>query len=348
MLSEKHALLRDHRCQRVPHAALLVIATSVRNMKFSLVLATRGRVLELQRFLEALERQTYRDFELLVVDQNPDDRLVRILTRAGTRFPIIHLRSEPGLSRARNLGLQFAHGDIVAFPDDDCWYSPDLLERVHDSFTCHWDAHGLTGRCIDSSGRNSHGRWDTTAGWITPFNLFKRCNSNTIFLRHLVIDRVGDFDESLGPGAGTPWGAGDDTDYIRRALTAGLIVFYSPAIHVYHDNPSLWKDRTQLARSLAYSRSFGRVLRKHHYPFWFVAYQVSRPLGGILLALIRCRLRQVCYHALASGGRFRGSAARMPPRCSASKTNSRPEDGILPPPRQSKQTTACKGTHACE
>jgi len=317
-------------------------------MKFSLVLATRGRVVELQRFLDALERQTYRDFELVVVDQNPDDRLVRILTRPGIGFPIIHLRSEPGLSRARNLGLQFAQGDIVAFPDDDCWYSPDLIERVHDSFTCHSDAHGLTGRCIDSTGRNSSGRWDTTPGWITPFNLFKRCTSITIFLRHLVIERVGNFDETLGVGAQTPWGSGEDTDYIRRALTAGLMVFYSPAIHVYHENPSLRPDRTQLAGRLAYSRGFGRVLRKHHYPFWFVAYQLSRPPGGMLLALIRGRLVQVRYHALTSLGRFRGWAARMPARCSASKTNSKPEERILPPPRQSNQTTACNGADECE
>ena len=284
-------------------------------MKFSLVLATRGRVLELHRFLDALERQTYRDFELLVVDQNPDDRLVRILTCPQTRFRISHLRSKPGLSRARNLGLQFAHGDIVAFPDDDCWYSPDLLERVHDSFRGHPDADGLTGRCIDSTGRNSQGKWDKTPGWITPFNLFKRCNSNTMFLRHLVIERVGNFDETLGVGAQTPWGAGEETDYILRALTTGLIVFYSPAIQVYHDHRSQWLDRTQLARSLAYSRGFGRVLRKHRYSLWFVAYQVSRPLGGIFLALIRGRLAQVRYHALASIGRLQGWAAHMPPHC---------------------------------
>jgi|SRR5208282_1038357 len=275
-------------------------------MKFSLILGTICRVLELQRFLDALEHQTHRDFELLVVDQNPDDRLVRILARPGTCFPIIHLRSEPGLSRARNLALPFAQGEIVGFPDDDCWYSPDLLERVHNSFTCHSDAHGLTCRCIDSKGRDSHGRWDTTSGLITPFNVFKRCNSNTIFLRHHVIERVGKFDEELGVGAQTLWGSGEDTDYILRALTLGFTVFYSPAIKVYHDDPWALLDRTRLPRWQAYSRGFGRVLRKHHYPFWFVAYQVSRPLGGTLLALIRGRLRQVRYHALASRGRLQG------------------------------------------
>ncbi|MGO9607086.1 MAG: glycosyltransferase family 2 protein [Candidatus Binataceae bacterium] len=312
-------------------------------MKFSLVLATRGRVVELQRFLGALGRQTYRDFELIVVDQNPDDRLVGVLAREGVRFRINHLRSEPGLSFARNCGLPFAHGDIVAFPDDDCWYSPDLLERVHDSFTRHLDAHCLSGRCIDSTGRDSHGRWDSTPGWITPFNLFRRCNSNTLFLRHLVIERVGDFDEQLGVGAETPWGSGEDTDYVLRALTAGCKAFYSPEIQVYHNNPSLWPDRDQLARRLGYSRGFGRVLRKHRYPLWLVGYHVSRPLGGLLLALIRGRLGQVRYYALASGGRLQGWAAHMPPQCSASATSSKSDevcnrDGKLSSPTKQKST----------
>jgi glycosyltransferase involved in cell wall biosynthesis len=275
-------------------------------MKFSLVLATLGRVLELQRFLDALERQTYRDFELLVVDQNPDERLARILARAGTHFPVSRLQSAPGLSRARNFGLRFAHGDIIGFPDDDCWYPPDLLERVRDALTFNSRVHGLTGRCVDSKGRDSHGRWDKTSGLITPFNVFRRCNSNTIFLRHHVIERVGQFDEELGAGARTSWGSGEDADYILRAITIGLTLLYIPAIKVCHDDPWLFSSRTPLPRWLAYSRGFGRILRKHHYPLWFVVYQVSRPLGGTLLALMRGRVAQVRYHAMASRGRLQG------------------------------------------
>jgi len=297
-------------------------------MKFSLVLGTLGRVLELQRFLDTLERQTHRDFELVVVDQNRDDRLVGILAHSGTRLPIIHLRSTPGLCLARNLGLQFAQGDIVGFPDDDCWYSPDLLEQVHNHFMCHSEVHGLTGRCVDSMGKDSHGRWDTRSGLVTPFSVFRRCNSNTMFLRRLVIERVGKFDEELGAGAQTPWGCGDDTDYILRALTAGLTIFYSRAIEVYHENPWTLLDRAQLSRWLAYSRGFGRLLRKHHYPLWFVGNQVSRPLVGMLLSLIRGRLGQVRYHALASFGRLQGWAAHMPPQSSASETSNAPDEGV--------------------
>ena len=86
---------------------------------FDLVVATVGRVDELERLLGSLERQTHRGFTVLVVDQNDDDRL-RPLLAAHPALDIAHLRSAPGLSRARNAALGAADGGLVAFPDDDC------------------------------------------------------------------------------------------------------------------------------------------------------------------------------------------------------------------------------------
>ena len=91
-------------------------------MKISLILATKGRVEEMKRFMRSLAQEGNGSFELIVVDQNEDDRVGAILRELNLRFPIIHLRSEVGLSRARNVGATAATGDIIAFPDDDCWY----------------------------------------------------------------------------------------------------------------------------------------------------------------------------------------------------------------------------------
>ena len=92
-------------------------------MKFSLILATLNRTGEVDYLLKTLDRQTYRNFELIVVDQNADDRLVPLLAPYQANFPILHLQSAKGLSRARNVALEHVSGDIVAFPDDDCAYA---------------------------------------------------------------------------------------------------------------------------------------------------------------------------------------------------------------------------------
>jgi glycosyltransferase involved in cell wall biosynthesis len=82
-------------------------------------MATINRDQEISRFLAKLDAQTHQDFELIVVDQNSDDRLCRVIETYQNRFTIRHLRSSvTGASRSRNLGLREAKGDIIGFPDD--------------------------------------------------------------------------------------------------------------------------------------------------------------------------------------------------------------------------------------
>ena len=115
-------------------------------MKISLILATKDRVKEIERFMQSLTHQGNGGLELIVVDQNADDRLESILENSKLSFPIIHLRSEVGLSRARNVGMAFATGDTIAFPDDDCWYPAGLLARVVSELQSQLSVDGLTGR----------------------------------------------------------------------------------------------------------------------------------------------------------------------------------------------------------
>jgi len=103
-------------------------------MKVSLILATKNRVEEVDRFVRSLADQGYGDLELIVVDQNEDDRLAAILAQSNLRFPIVHLRSKAGLSHARNVGIRAATGDIILVQDADLEYSPEdypaLLEPL--------------------------------------------------------------------------------------------------------------------------------------------------------------------------------------------------------------------------
>ena len=70
---------------------------------FDLVVATIGRVSELDHLLTSLEFQTHTDFRVIVVDQNPDESSRPALATTG--LEVVHVRSAPGLSRARNVGL---------------------------------------------------------------------------------------------------------------------------------------------------------------------------------------------------------------------------------------------------
>src|SRR5438477_7217909 len=132
---------------------------------FDLVVATIDRVEELGRLLESLERQTHKDFRVLVADQNEDHRVESVLERHPS-LGVERLHTEPGLSRARNAVLPNVQADAVGFPDDDCVYPDDLLERVAARLEGGLD--GVTGR---------EPSWTATAAVLTRDNLWNRAIS---------------------------------------------------------------------------------------------------------------------------------------------------------------------------
>ena len=273
--------------------------------KFSLILATIGRDQEVQRFLESLQAQEYRDFELIVVDQNKDDRVIRLVERFSREFPIRYLTSSPGLSRARNCGLKYIKGELVAFPDDDCWYPPDLLKIVaglfEDDSIDIW-----SGQSCDADGRHSQRRWPSSATYANRINVWSVAISYTVFMRRECARSVGSFDETLGVGADTIWQSGEETDFLLRAMVRGFRLQYVPAIRVYHPEKTMVFDSTTNERARGYGAGLGRVLQKHRYPMWFILYMLLRPLGGIVFSGLTFRFRKAYYHYCVLCGRRRG------------------------------------------
>ena len=99
-------------------------------MKVSLVVPTIGRSAPLVQLLESLRRQSFHDFEILLVDQNPPGYLDACLAPFKD-LPMTRMRISPcGVSSARNAALPLVSGQVVGFPDDDCHYEPDTLSEV--------------------------------------------------------------------------------------------------------------------------------------------------------------------------------------------------------------------------
>jgi glycosyltransferase involved in cell wall biosynthesis len=247
---------------------------------FDLVVATIDRVEELGRLLASLEGQTHKDFRVLVVDQNEDDRVGKAL-QGHASLRIERLHASGGLSAARNAALPHLKAGVVAFPDDDCVYPPDLLERVAARLA---GLDGVTGR---------EASWTTDAARLTRENVWNRAISFTIFLRLVVVERVGAFDERLG----LPSSSGEEIDYLIRALDTGARIEYDPSLVVEH--PAKQVDLAAVgARDGA---SIGYILRKHGYPARVVMRMLLRPAGGVVLHPRRAR-----FHLATLRGRLRG------------------------------------------
>jgi GT2 family glycosyltransferase len=273
-----------------------------------LVLPTIDRTTELDRCLASLASQTFKDFRVILVDQNRDGRLAPIVGRYEGAVRILRVTSLPGASRARNAGLRHVEADFVAFPDDDCWYPPDLLEKVVALLGRRADLDGVGGRTIDAQGRQSFVLW-ANADKPRPIehaNVWRTAVAVTIFFRRSVIDSLDGFDETLGVGSATPWGSGEETDYVLRALASGAKLEYDPTIVVYHDSPNPPFTRAAAERAYSYGMGNARVLRKHRFRWSFAAYRVMQLITGSAYFLVRGQFGHARFYWAMARGRAVG------------------------------------------
>lgn len=254
---------------------------------FSLIVCTIDRFDQLERLFLSLSRQRQGDFEVVLVDQNPDDRLSALVGRFSPLFTIRHIRSPKGLSRARNNGMAAASGDYVCFPDDDCWYEPDTLEMAEQLFVAHPELAIVTGRTLDAGGTASVSPTGEVSLAVTRWNYLKCGNSNGIFVRRAALADIGGFDESLGVGSDTPFQSGEEADFLLRALAAGRGLRFFPELIVHHDQVTDEYGPRQIERARKYGRGFGALMRKQRFPLIYVGYRLLRPVGGWLAALVR-------------------------------------------------------------
>jgi len=277
-------------------------------MRLSLILATRGRTNELHRLFDSLLAQTHQDFDLIVVDQNEDDRVCPVVAKYQDRLSMRHVRSDSrGHAAANNVGLRLATGDIIVIPDDDCWYPKDIFARLVRMFQEHPEWDGLTGyEASSETAPINVRRFDAEAGQVTLANVWRRHISFTMFFRREKLANLF-YDETLGVGAGTRWGSGEETDYLLQFIRAGNYVQYDPSLVVFHPD---WGNGPYNAASLkkahSYGMGMGRVLRMHPFPAALIFKYLVRPLGGTVIAMVTGRLAKARYHWSIFTGRLGG------------------------------------------
>jgi glycosyltransferase involved in cell wall biosynthesis len=275
-------------------------------MRFSLIVATLGRSSEIGELLESLLAQGRDDFEVIIVDQNADDRVAPVLQPYAPRLPITHLRSSiRNANHARNLGLRAARGEIVTFPDDDCLYPDGVLARVDAAFRAAPSLGVLTGPAASPEGGLGSGRWREASGAIDLNNVWTSVIEFNLFLpRHLML-ALGGFDERLGPG--TRWGSAEGNDLICRAMARGAVAHYA-GLRIIHPDKRLTE--VAVSRAASYGRGLGFVLRRHGVPLsvWFAF--LGRPIGGALINLAKLRFHNAAYYGMSFWGRLVGGLAR--------------------------------------
>lgn len=100
-------------------------------MKLSIILPVYNGVHYLKQALDSIQAQTFKDWELLVIDDGSTDGTAEMLkSLKEPRLKIISNPKNLGLQKTLNIGLRAAQGDYIARLDcDDAWISSDKLEK---------------------------------------------------------------------------------------------------------------------------------------------------------------------------------------------------------------------------
>lgn len=210
--------------------------------------------------LAALEKVNYPNYEVIVVNDGSTDGTLEICER----YSYIKLISQPnkGLSVARNVGLEAATGEIIAYTDSDCDVDPDWLTYLVATFQSTGlsvvggpnfppPEDALIPSCVAvSPGGPTHVLLsDDTAEHIAGCNMA---------FRREALEEIEGFDPQFRA-------AGDDVDVCWRLQDRGYTIGFSPAAIVWHFRRNTIKD--YLKQQRGYGKAEALVYFKHPYRF---------------------------------------------------------------------------------
>lgn len=272
-------------------------------MKISMINATFSNFDYLEPLLENLNSQHYKNFELIVCDQNPNTSLKDIIDVTRVNFDVKYIKiNTPGLSNARNIGLNAANGDIIGFTDDDCYYSPDLFQKIVEYFEINKQL-----KILSVAIRSKE---DLSLLPFTPIrkkvpitfqNIFETITSVGIF--HLNIKNI-KFDEKLGLGA--EFGSSEEMDYVYQLLINNFHGFYLPELYVMHPQVVNLKEQS-LDNIYRRSKGHGAFFKKNNLPLnKSIEIILLRPIGGLIMSIFRLDLKLVKRYQIMLVGRIVG------------------------------------------
>lgn len=167
----------------------------------SIIIPTYNRRDFLREAIRSVLEQSFRDFELIVVDDGSDDGTREMIQREFPGLLTYLYQENQGVSRARNRGLKLAQGEFVAFLDSDDLWLPRKLERQMafmqsqpKAQICYTDEIWIR-RGVRVNPKKKHAKY---SGWIYP-----RClplciiSPSSALMRRGLLEEVGGFDEEL-------------------------------------------------------------------------------------------------------------------------------------------------------
>ncbi|MCF8365346.1 MAG: glycosyltransferase [Bacteroidales bacterium] len=118
--------------------------TNSNNLKISVIVPVFNRPAEVEELLESMDQQTFRDFEVLIVEDGSSVKSESIIREFADKLNIRYFyKDNSGPGQSRNYGYERASGNYCIFLDSDCLLPPRYFETVYNA---------LSGKYVDAFG----------------------------------------------------------------------------------------------------------------------------------------------------------------------------------------------------
>lgn len=208
----------------------------------SVIIPNWNGAAHLPECLAALNAQTERDFEVLIVDNNSTDESLRLLAARHTTVRVIALPHNAGFTGACNAGMAAAYGSFLALLNNDTAAAPDWLAEVRAAFARHPHAGSVASRMLLFDKRDTlhtagdlfgsdgmpanRGVWQADTGQYLEGEVFSACGGSAVYRRSM-LEETSLLDERF-------FFSCEDVDLGWRAQLRGWRCVYAPRAIVYH------------------------------------------------------------------------------------------------------------------
>jgi len=273
----------------------------------SIITPTYNRANLLSRALESALGQTFKDFELLVIDDGSTDGTAELMARYTARDPRVRYLVQPenaGVSAARNRGFREGHGRFYALLDSDDEWCPEKLEQQVAAFDKMPPEVGLIYTAVETLGPERWIHHPKHRGDLSTKLLIENVihGTSSVMLRREAVEQTGMFDEGIP--------AVEDWDYWIRLSRHFQVSYLPEVLGYYHDakndsqRKSLIVSENREAREWIF-RKHGKRMREAGVAHLFLIESARRhllpprapaPARDLLLRAIRIRpLQTLAY-----------------------------------------------------
>ena len=262
-------------------------------MKVSIVIPNYNGEIFLPDCLNALINQTFKDFEIILVDNGSNDDSIRTAIQIYPEIEIVALKENTGFAYAVNEGIKHAKGEYVILLNNDTIPFPNFVKNQYKMIKDKPELFSCSAMMIRNDNRkliDDAGDYMCVLGWAfadgkdkpvrnycVPHEVFASCAGAAIY-RKAVFEKIGMFDNDF-------FAYLEDIDVGYRAKLHGYHNLYNPYARVYHIGSASSGSRYNKFKVYTSARNSMYLIRKNM-PLWQIIINFPFLFAGVAVKMI--------------------------------------------------------------